>query len=301
MAIGFDQGTTMIIAIPNLAEIDYNHHEANYAQIDGVCFSLDERTLFSTNADGYKVLIWDHGFTSHPKILYEGPATDDVDIEYEAWDGFIPGVLQIDPLGKLLVCGDNSGRMKLWDAQTYQLYADFQGHHSYIRRIAFNPSGTHFVSASADGSIGFWDSSGQGVALEVPHIHDVKGVAWKPDGQSVISIGAIRGQQFTENGAWEIVHQWDPYKQILIAQYSYPSPRGQAVSFHPSGALLATSDDRSMIRLWDVHSWKPSAVVESNGQEVHHLFWTPDGQYLISGGCGLTSASFGIDVWEFGG
>jgi WD40 repeat protein/predicted Ser/Thr protein kinase len=63
-----------------------------------------------------------------------------------------------------LVTGSDDGRVRIWDAATGDALLVLQGHASYVRSIAFDPSGRRLASASGDGQVGLWSAVSEPLA-----------------------------------------------------------------------------------------------------------------------------------------
>ena len=60
---------------------------------------------------------------------------------------------------RIIASGAIDGTICLWYTATQQLIASFPAHHSAVKSIVFQPSGTNFISASWDRTIKVWQST----------------------------------------------------------------------------------------------------------------------------------------------
>jgi WD40 repeat protein len=52
--------------------------------------------------------------------------------------------------------GSPDTRVRLWDAKTYTMVREFNGHSKGIRQVAFSPDGSLLASSGDDGLVIFW-------------------------------------------------------------------------------------------------------------------------------------------------
>jgi len=65
------------------------------------------------------------------------------------------------------------------------------------------------------------------------------------------------------------------------------------VAFSPHGNTLASGSTDTMVRLWDVTTRAPIAILQSHAGWVGSVAFSPDGQTLASGG---TDSS--VRIWK---
>ncbi len=68
-----------------------------------------------------------------------------------------PGSLVFSPDGTILVSGQNSGTIQLWDVKTGDRIAALDGHAQQVETLKFSPDGEMLVSTAQDGTIFLWD------------------------------------------------------------------------------------------------------------------------------------------------
>ena len=64
--------------------------------------------------------------------------------------------LAFSPDGALLISGDSSGGVQIWDVETGERLADLLGHTLAVTVVAFSPDGTAFATSSRDGTVRVW-------------------------------------------------------------------------------------------------------------------------------------------------
>lgn len=297
LAAGFEEGTIRLWNIPTFDEVAHHTHHAEYAQVAGVAWDKSGQILFSTSADAYQVLVWESGLQQTPRIIYQGPDSDDDAEAHYVWDSFEPGILKMDPTGQFLACGDSHGRIKIWNTTTYELYTEIKAHTSHVLDLAFDANGTRFVSGSYDGTLGFWKINGKGSTIAANHLDQVRGVAWSPNGKYILCAGYGPSNVQRLNEPWPIIQEWDPWAMRSTHSYKCPTPWGDSIAFHPSYSFVAVGHSNNTITIWNPESWVLLDELKSTARTVAYLEWTSNGLYLVSGGYGVDKHTNGIDIW----
>jgi len=137
--------------------------------------------------------------------------------------------LALDAGATRLASGADDREVRLWDTQAGKLLTTLTGHSDAIRAVAFD--GDLVVSASADATVRVWQD---GAASATYHQgSDVLAIAVGPD--HVIAAGDHVGT----------IRLW-PAGTTLVA---HAGPV-RALAFSPSGAVLASTGDDGVVRLW---------------------------------------------------
>ena len=69
----------------------------------------------------------------------------------------LPEPLVFSPDGTILINGNVSGMIQLWDVKTGDQISVFDGHTQKVKTLKFSPDGKTLVSTAADGTILLWD------------------------------------------------------------------------------------------------------------------------------------------------
>ena len=158
------------------------------------------------------------------------------------------------PDGRVLVSGDDSGAVRLWDMadpnRPVQLGSDLAADPKWVRAVVFSPDGRVLATSGGEGTIKLWDIAdpAKPVPLGGPlggHSDSVEDLAFSPDGRLLVS-----GSQD------ETVRLWD---------VSIPATaRGlgdalvghgdivRTVALSPDGRVLASGGEDGSLRLWDL-------------------------------------------------
>jgi WD40 repeat protein len=239
----------------------------------GLAWSPDGLTLAAVGRDR-TLRLWD---------VAAGRSRDIV-----AHDAEIYGVAY-SPAGDRVATASADRRVRIWDQRSGQQIGQLVGHNSDVRSVAFGPGGS-IVSASSDTTVRRWTTGGSGTAHNLAPVDDaVLDVAVAPKGDFVAA--AVR------NGT---VATWS-----LPGGTPGPTLTGHvgtvfAVTVMPSGQVASAGFDGS-VRVWDPSSTDPNGagrVVDTIGNEVRAMAWSPDGGTLAVAGADGRIRRYGAPDWE---
>jgi WD40 repeat protein len=187
------------------------------------------------------------------------------------------------PDGRLLIGGDLSGAVHLWDVNRQILLATTPaGHGQPIVDAELSKDGRLLATLGQDLVIRLWSfdsTTPLATALSVSG-KKVKGIAFSGDGKQ-LAVG-------DDSGAVQI---WDlplnkPSNVLKGHQHQI-----WAMAYAPHRRWLASGDRSGQVRLWDADSGELLKVMDTRDGAVWSLSFTPDGDRLI-----CTSDSQ-VDIW----
>lgn len=123
------------------------HASLHYPDVSYLVFSADSTTLFGA---GYDV---EGSAESH---IYRWATTDFHEISTDHFNDFIVTSLALSPDGKMLVLGDDRGRVHFIDTTTNNMLRVINVHLGAVTGLTFGADGTLLASTSTDGTVRVW-------------------------------------------------------------------------------------------------------------------------------------------------
>lgn len=180
------------------------------------------------------------------------------------------------PDGQLLATGGRDGRLRIWEARTRLLRADWQGHRpGPINSLEFSPDSRILASVADDHPVRLWKAaSGEALRPLVGSQDWNADVAFSPDGRWIAAGGAD-----CKVRVWSMVAETGP----VVLEGHRSTIKG--IIFSKFGGLLSSSDDGE-IRAWSTSTMAPDARVDGILQragepQVYDFAWRGDGAIIV--------------------
>jgi WD40 repeat protein/beta-lactamase regulating signal transducer with metallopeptidase domain len=266
-----------------------------------VAFSRDGRSLRAAGLAG--VVRWDvrTGSTVSPAGKEEATA------------------IAAAPDGTCYATGGPAGKVVLYDAQSDERIATFEGHAGDLRSVAFSADSRLLASGDQNGVVHLWDATayhplGSFPALERP----IACVQFSPDGRTLAAatgdesgsspgivvlwdiathrtIGTLEGHRgalsvaFSPDGATiatagadGVIRLWDLATRSPRNSLTYLGC--QSLAFSPDGRVLASAHPGGDVVLWDARGLRQLGLLKGHRDQVHHVVFSPDGRSLATAG-----------------
>jgi WD40 repeat protein len=215
-------------------------------------WSPDGQQILTTA--GFSARLWD---VTSDRMLLTGVHTDIVaDV---AWS----------PDGRLVAtCGDPT--IGIWDAQTGEHIRTLIGHTHWAQSLAWSPDSSQLASSGWDNTVRIWDvATWENIFTFTGHYGEpenpifesntVFGVAWSPNGKSIVSTGSSGWLRLWDSQTGEV--QWSVRTNEMA---------GPNVEFSPDGSQVLTCDAVDFPQVWDALTGKAIFGGFSDSQ------WDPD-------------------------
>jgi WD40 repeat protein len=202
---------------------------------------------------------------------------------------------RFDPSGQFVFASAYDNTIQRWNLASGQATA-LVGHDSWVRTLAFHPSGSTLVSGGFDGRVIFWDATSeapQATRTLEAHRGWVRAVAVSPDGKTLATAG-------NDN----LVKLWSTADCSLVSECLGHANHVYSVAFHPDGTWLVSGDLKGVAIVWDLATgeelrrfdaaalWKYDAGFGADIGGVRAIAFNADGTRLACGGITEVSNAF---------
>jgi U3 small nucleolar RNA-associated protein 15 len=177
--------------------------------------------------------------------------------------------------GKLLVAGDNSGTVKVFDVQSKSLLRQFKGHKMATRATVWSSSGLHLISSSDDKSVRLWDLGTEESTWTFRNAHTdyVRSLCAHPSSPDLFVSGSYDHS----------LKMWDSRQKTSTVTFAHGHPIEHSI-LGPSGTILFSAGGNE-IKMWDILSGRLMHTFCNHQKNVTNICIDGTNSRLLS--CGL--------------
>ncbi len=273
--------------------------------------SLNDSFAVYDTEKGLPLVTFDAGYTDlgvfSPDGLYVAATSWDEQAgqEIQLWDASSAELIktfdcQGDSVSKLVfstdgqyLCAGTQGEtnsIHVWNIISGKEMTPLVGHENAVEDLRSSADGKTLISASADGTIRFWDL----------YTGDLLKTLGDTDGSMISSIALSSDGKYLVSGHYYqefTVKLWNLATGKLIKIYDGHQGGVTAVDFSPNGDYIASAGADGSVKLWDV---KSGNRVVARYDLPHSPDWvavTPDGRFDgTAGGMNLLYYVSGMDI-----
>lgn len=191
--------------------------------------------------------------------------------------------------GNVIVSGDESGTVRLWDRGGKPIGQPAKGHDGAVASVAVSSNGQMIISGGSDGKVLRWSLRGSVVSPALSTSYSTgtgETVAVSPDGQIIVS-GSERGMMRIWDG------QSDPIRVFKAHETNI-----DCLAFSLDSEMIVSGSDDGTVRLWDRHG-RPVGQPSTGHGPITSAAISPDGTTLVIGdkAGNVTVRRFSIEIF----
>lgn len=194
-----------------------------------------------------------------------------------------------DVQGSLVVSGDASGVIKVWNAAYSRLLLEQKAHDKAVTGLAVSTDGKTIATVGEEGKLRLWERATgkkqfetQGVAGALPALF------YAPDGKTLYACAP------SQLLSWRVVNLLNGARRL------YPEPnqdfgaiQANAAVLSPDGTRIALGCEDAHIRIWNIAAKREERAVRASEFPLSAVAWTSEGRWIAAG-----DVQGNIRVWE---
>jgi WD40 repeat protein len=196
------------------------------------------------------------------------------------------------PDSKLLISGDQSGMIRVWNVSDWSCSHTLEGHMSFVWRTVFSPDGALLATCSMDNVdpvIRVWDStSWKCIHVLKTHTRGVSGLSFAPRSPTSVLASSSRDGR---------ICLWDGVTGELIRTLNGHTGEVLDVTFgtmqgYKDCTVLASTSTDKTLRIWSPATGKCIKKLPGQSKNILSMAFSPGGSWLACG-----SADNTVRLW----
>jgi U3 small nucleolar RNA-associated protein 15 len=189
--------------------------------------------------------------------------------------------------GKVIVAGDQSGLVQLFDVQSRAILRTFHGHQNAVRAVQFQ--GLHTViSASDDNSVKIWDISSQECRFTLDEHSDyVRSIRISKDTPHLVLSGSYDHS----------MKLWDSRNGDCLVTMDHGAPVEDVLFLKGGGLVVSVGSNK--LKVWDI--LKGGSLIHSmshHSKTITCCVLDPTSSFLLTGGLDHTLKVIEVGTWK---
>ncbi len=198
------------------------------------------------------------------------------------------------PDGKFLASPSRDKTIKVWDANTGELYRSLEGHTLEVNSVAWSGDSKQLVSCGSDGIVALWDLS-----EKFPQINQIQRFTSNDKIIPILDIAwAAKNGFFAAACQDGNVRLWSSKEDSTVTKLAGIDTYINCVTWSPDERFLAAGSGDKKIRIWELDDTGEPKIfreLDSHHSAVNSIVWFPNGKLLAS------AAKQTIKIWDVKG
>ncbi len=189
----------------------------------------------------------------------------------QQWNPRQDRILQVlwHPQGQSVIVVGANGTATLRDLNGKPLARYHGNRYRGVATASLSPNGEYVATGGRNGKVEIWSLSGQQLLVWNAHIDPIRAMAWRGDGEYLMTSDRHQILQWTTSG--ELQQQWSVETEKLAP-----------VCFSKNGQQIAFAFPDQTLQLWDTNGRQFGQWQLPSPTEIIHLCFSPDGQQLAA-------------------